>query len=146
MTTKTEPESQDDQGSASSLCSSFCSRSACQVSLTDECVRIWNNPGVDGGYRDYCHRCGWKIIQFNRESKDDIQLRYEVLLPFRNASIGARFRYPNSNREWVKVSDDRHGIIAEYSEKYMQFGSWGGQQYCSAKDRVEDKCCVWVFA
>ena len=135
----------DDQGSASTL-DSFCSRSACQIGLTDECVRIWDNPGVNGGYRDYCHGCGWKIIQFNRESKDDIRLRYEVLLPFRSVSIGARFRYPNSNREWVKVSDDQHGIIAEYSEKFMQFGKWGGQQYCSAKERIEDKCCVWVFA
>lgn len=58
-----------------------CSRSACQeaLSLRYGFYRIWNNPGSEPEYRDYCVRCGRKIIEYNKsDAPGGIILKYEI--------------------------------------------------------------------
>lgn len=56
-----------------------CGRQACDTSVTDPklaIVRIWNMPSHVDGYRDYCVDCGHRIIRYNQDARDPIQLAW----------------------------------------------------------------------
>lgn len=118
-----------------------CARTACRREIK-RCVRIWNDPTSPGGYRDYCLKCGLKIIQVN--NPDQYQLRYEVLMPFSAVDLGARFQYPGSTSVWIKIDGAGCGKIVEYDPRHIRFGNWVGQMVCSAKEEESDECLVWV--
>lgn len=52
--------------------------------------------------------------------------------------LGAKFKYPNSNKVWVKISNDLDsGCVAEWSDD-NQDTYWIGQSVCSFNDDSVD--------
>jgi hypothetical protein len=58
--------------------------------------------------------------------------------------LGAKFKYPNSNKMWVKISDDLNsGCVAEWSDD-NQDTYWVGQSVCSFNDDCVDDFVILV--
>lgn len=54
-----------------------------------------------------------------------------LLAPFKTLALGARFKYTERGRTWVKLGND--GVIAEWDAKNIS-NSWFGQSICSFND------------
>lgn len=62
-----------------------------------------------------------------------------IKMKFKDAPIGARFKYPNSDKVWVKINSypkgqfhDGNGLIVEWNGNVE-----GNQQFCSFVDEDE---------
>lgn len=129
-----------------------CQRGACSTSVEEARWRIWNNPTESVRYRDYCIKCGSKIIKANRDftERDQSQkLQYEVVMPFSYTAYGARFIYAADEhpipKVWIVLNNVGFGSIAEYCPDYIFYPRWIGQIVLAAKKDLKDDPIVRVI-
>jgi len=65
------------------------------------------------------------------------------LVFFKNLALGAKFKYQNSTKIWIKISDQDYGLIAEYQKELMHV-DWVGQQICSFANSKPEKESLMV--
>lgn len=61
-------------------------------------------------------------------------LNKRIVMPFDHLAIGARFRYKDGGKTWIKLDGHGLGKVAEYDPVLITHESWIGQIICSAKD------------
>ena len=69
---------------------SNCCRGACKASLNRGRWRIWNNAGAEPSFRDYCIRCGRRIMEYNRTLPEDQHMRASFISPDHANSVAGR--------------------------------------------------------
>ena len=65
-----------------------------------------------------------------------------VLIDFNDLALGARFRYTNGEKVWIKLDNIGRGKIAEYDKDLITHKGWIGQSICSAKDEDNELLMV----
>ena len=111
----------------------------------DKCQTVALNDG------DECCRECWEdkfteideLPEADEVSKSAVE---RLVMPFAELSLGARFKYVDSEQVWIKLDGNGCGIIAEYDEKMIKHRSWAGQAICSALNLEGEKLDVVFVA
>ena len=58
-------------------------------------------------------------------------------MKFPDLALGARFKYVGGKQVWIKLSDEKFGLVAEYHPEYIEHPRWVGQKICCFADTEE---------
>lgn len=102
----------------------ICSRSACQVELKQPYYKIYNEPSMVDGCRNYCFSCGHRIMSYNLTLPEGQRMKYEVV----------------RNHGTMKISKVTYETTGHYKTPVLRiWGVWAGNKHPSPMRRIMDE-------